>query len=429
MTRIGVFALALLMLFAGLGGCADKQADGYTKDNVQSNIVSISYPESIVSIDRDRQQEVIEKNAVDTSILNSIRKFSYESGSVILGSETKNVCYSPLSLYMVLAMLSTGANGETQDEILDLLNETDTKYLSEQMGKLFRLMYRDNERSTFFMANSLWINSDYRVKQEFVDNAMEHFYAAANTLDFKDPSAGDTISRWIRDNTKELLEPEIKTEGLEILYIVNTVYLKDAWVYTFDEEATKADKFILADGSVVETEFMHNSYDCDVAYRNGFTALDLRLVGTGKMTFVLPDEGVEISSLLSNPEIMASMTDRQNTEYVSVNLSLPKFDFESDFDLKDHLINLGMVKAFNEQQADLYGITETTSFVSKTNQGTTITVNEDGLEAAAYTYVATRDTSCPSKTIDLSFNRPFIFIVQSNEGVPVFIGVVQNPNE
>lgn len=247
-------------------------------------------------------------------------------------------------------------------------------------------------------------------------------------LTFNDPSAGDIISKWISDNTKELLEPEIKTGPLEILYIVNTVYLKDSWVYTFDEDATIEDVFVLADGTEVDAKFMQNRFDGDVVYGNGYTAIDLPLMGTGKMTFVLPDEKVKINSLLSKPETLASMTDRKKTEYVSINLSLPKFDFESDFDLKQNLKDLGMLKAFNKEQADISGITDVPkAYISKVNQGTTITVNEDGLEAAAYTYVVCTDDCCPEKSIDISFNRPFIFIVQSNEEVPMFIGVVQDP--
>lgn len=177
MKRIILMVLTILMLFAAFVGCADIAG-------VKTKNVSIPYPKAIAFDDYDSQYKVIEQNAVDKSILKGIREFSYNSGSVILGCEKKNVCYSPLSLYMALAMLSNGANGQTQDEILALLKESDAEFLSEQMGKLFRLMYRDNEMSTFLIANSLWINSNYGVKQEFADHTIENFYAAANEVDF-----------------------------------------------------------------------------------------------------------------------------------------------------------------------------------------------------------------------------------------------------
>lgn len=451
MKRIVFLAIAVLMLFAIFTGCTDdkKEPDvkdpdvkdndepANTEDNGQANtgdvttkLASISYPKSIAFDDNEAQLEVREQNAVDESIFSSINEFSAKSASVILGDETENVCYSPLSLYMALAMLSNGADGETKDEITAILNESDTDYLSQQMGNLFRRMYKDNEISRFFMTNSLWMNGNFDVKKEFVDMTTKNFYAAANTLDFNDPGAGDIISKWISDNTNELLQPEIKVDPLDLLYIVNTIYLKDEWQNNFDEDATTQDVFTLADGTEVDAEFMHCKLDYGVVRSEGFTAVSLYLKDTGKMTFILPDEDKDVNTLLSSPETITAMLNADFAEDVKVNLSLPKFSFDSDFDLMQSLKDMGMVKAFDTQDADLTKIIDIdlNAFVSAVKQGTDITVNENGLEAAGFTYIAVSLESAPmeKETVELNFNRPFAFIIE-NENVPVFIGAVQNP--
>lgn len=448
MKRIVLFAVAIVMLLALPIGCTYKQPSEEVIDNdeqteqnngqadtgdASENLLSISYPEAIAFDDYEAQREVKQQNVVDDSIISSINEFSAESASVILSGETENVCYSPLSLYMALVMLSNGANGETQDEILALLNETDTECLSEQMGKLFRLMYRDNDVSTFLMANSLWINSNDEVKQEYVDYTMENFYAAANELDFNDPNTGDIISSWISDNTKRLLEPEIEIDPqLDVMYIVNTIYLKDEWQDNFSESATTEDVFTIADGTEVIAEYMNQTLDTEVIEGEGFTGVNLQLKSTGKMTFILPDQGVDLGSLLSASEAVEAMINVDNYENLSVKLSLPKFSFDSEFDLIQSLKNLGMKKAFDETQANLTGIIDTdrgNAYVGKVQQGTDIMVNENGLEAAAYTYIDVQARDFDPELLELKFNRSFIFIVQSNEGVPVFIGVVQNPTK
>lgn len=447
MKRIIIMALAVLMLFAAFSGCADKkpqddstdgegqpeQNDGQANTgNEPSKLVSIAYPEKIALNDHEAQYEVRKQNAVDGSIISSINEFSAKSTSAIFSGEDGNVCYSPLSLYMALAMLSNGAKGETQDEILALLNETDTEYLSEQMGKLYRLMYRDNEASTFLIANSLWINSKYDVKQEYVDHTMDYFYAAVNEINF-DGNTGDAISSWISDNTKGLLEPEIEIDTLlDVMYIVNTIYLKDEWQDGFNEDATSEGVFTLADGTEINADYMHGTFDTDVIKNDNFTAVSLPLKGTGKMTFVLPDEGVDAASLLSTPEAIEQIFNADHLNNLTVKLSLPKFSFESEFDLIQSLKDLGMNKAFDETAADLTGIVDNiraNAYVYKVQQGTDITVNESGLEAAAYTYIDVQERDMDPEILEFDFNRPFIFIVSLNEGVPVFIGVVQNPNK
>lgn len=441
MKRIVLLAIAMLMLFALFTGCNDKQPSDAPSDapantnngqantgDVPTKLVSIVYPEAISFDDSEAQYEVRQQNSVDDSIMNSLNEFSAHSASVILGSQKENVCYSPLSLYMALAMLSNGANGETQDEITAILNESDTAYLSQQMGKLFRLMYKKNDVSTFFMTNSLWMNGNFGVKKEFVDITTQNFYAAANTLDFNDPSAGDVISGWISDNTNNLLKPQIKVDPLDLLYIVNTVYLKDEWQDNFEENATTEDVFTLADGTDVKAEFMHRTFDTEVIKGDDFTGVSLYLKDTGKMTFILPDEGVDASSLLSTPEAVKDLLNADNFQHLSVKLSLPKFSFDSEFDLIQSLKDLGMQKAFKSEEADLTGITDFAAYVSAVKQGTDITVNENGLEAAAFTYIAVSLECAPMETeaIELNFNRPFVFIIE-NENVPVFIGAVQNP--
>ncbi len=418
MKKIVFLATAFVMMFALPAGCTS------------ANLVSIAYPQSAAFDDYETQSKIREDNAVDESIISSINEFSSKSASMILGNEQRNSCYSPLSLYMALAMLSTGAAGETQNELLTLLKQDDTAYLSEQMGKLYRLMYKNNDISTFFMTNSLWMNDDFEIKKTFVDNAMKNFYTAANTLDFNDTKAEETISSWINDNTNKLLKPEINIDPLDLLYIVNTAYLKDEWQDNFEEDATSKDTFTLSDGTKVNAEFMHGTFDSSIIKGDGFTAVSLPLKNAGSMMFVLPNEETSVNSLLSTPEYIAGMLRPKNVEHGSVNLSLPKFSYDSEFNLIQSLKDMGVTKAFDAQEADLTGIIDMdlSAFVSAVKQGTNITVNENGLEAAAYTYIAVSLECAPmeTQTLELDFDRPFIFITLS-ENVPVFIGMIQNP--
>ncbi|RZC37119.1 Serpin domain containing protein, partial [Asbolus verrucosus] len=70
-----------------------------------------------------------------------------------------------------------------------------------------------------------------------------------------------------------------------------------------------------------------------------------------------------------------------------VNISLPKFKIESNLSFKNILQNLGVHKAFSEEEADLSGIAGCKGdlLIDDVVQKTFIDLNEDGVEAAAAT--------------------------------------------
>ncbi len=420
MKKTVFLALALFMLLGAAAGCSGPAA----------SLANIDYPQSAAFDDYETRRTIEQENKVDDAIIDSVNSFSFESAAVVLGNEKDNACYCPVSLYMALALASTGAEGETKMEMTTLLGEENTDYLSQQMGRLFRLLYVNNDVSKLYMTNSLWMNEDLEIKKEFVENAKENFYAAANNLDFSDESAGETISKWISDNTGGLLEPKIKVDPLYLMYIVNTIYLNDEWSSNFNEDATKEDVFYLAGGGTVDAQFMNKNLDTGIVKGEGYTAASLNLKETGRMIFVLPDEGVDTDSLLDSADMLEYVTDTDNSEYKSVEISLPKFGFDSEFDLKKSLMELGMQTAFNEKSADFSGISNVESFIGGVRQGSRIEIDENGVEAAAYTIIDfTASADMPDEPIALTFDRPFLFIVQSDAGIPLFIGIIKNPAE
>ena len=448
MRKILFMIIAAVMLLGLFSGCVsqnpievidngqDEDEPDETTDEtgelVDTSVLrSIEYPEAIAYDDYEKMRQVREENTVDENILQSINDFSFKSSAQVLANAEANTCYSPISLYMALALLTSGTDGEVLDELSALLGEEDAEYLSEQMGKLFRLLYSNNDVSKLYMANSLWVNEEYPVKKEYTDNAMENFYAAVNNIDFSDPEAGGMISQWISDNTEGLLKPQMKVNPEYLMYIVNTIYLNDEWSDNFEEAATREDIFNLSSGQSVNTQFMNKQFGTSINQADGYTAASLYMKDTGRMVLVLPDEGVDVNSLLESPELIAQMVDTRNEQYGTVKMSLPKFDFESKFNLEESLRKLGIEKAFDADSAGFSGISDYATCISEVKQGSRIAIDENGIEAAAYTYIAvdTAAADMPEEPIELKFDRPFIFIVQSDAGIPLFIGTVQNPAE
>ena len=89
---------------------------------------------------------------------------------------------------------------------------------------------------------------------------------------------------------------------------------------------------------------------------------------------------------------------------------------------------LGVSDVFNSQQADLSKAT-TNGFVDTIFQETGIVVEEDGVEAASMTEIGVSGIATPegNDTIEVyDINRSFFYIISTDEGIPLYIGVNQS---
>lgn len=380
-------------------------------------------PKALSFYDSAAKANLLANNPLDPSFINAVQQFSWQSSSKLMAGQSGNITYSPASVYMALAMAGTGAGGHTKQEFLSLLGVNDMSFLSTQCGNLFRRSYISNEFGTMKMADSLWLDQHYEFQNNYVQNTVKNFYASIYNVDFSDGSVGDKISSWISKNTNGILKPKIKTVPNEMMSIVNTIYFKDQWVNKFDPSNTRKATFTMANGQQKSWDFMNGKVPAKSYTGDGFEGIALEMKNVGTMVFVLPADGAKPEDLLSSPEKTASLFDIPKGKPDDVYLSIPKFSMgNSEIQLKDMLMSLGLKTAF-ESSADFSGISKTPSCIDHVQHGAHVQIDENGAEAAAYTEIGTKaSASCP-----IFFNRPFIYAVLSNDGIPLFIGVCEEP--
>ncbi|WP_042431160.1 serpin family protein [Faecalispora jeddahensis] len=392
-------------------------------------LLSVGFPKAYSYNDWDAKQAVLKNNPVEDTFLKAVNGFSYETGSKLLASSSGNSNYSPLSLYYALAITASGARGETADEMLSLLNMPDQAALSVQCGNLYRQLYTDNEIGKLKIANSVWMNQSVPWKQDFVKNAAENFYASSFSVDFSDPKTAQAMGKWVSEHTNGTLEPQFEISKDKILSILNTVYFYDEWTNKFDSAKTAADTFHSADGTTINTDFMNGTNSSGSFYKgDGFIRSSLSLKNGGKMIFILPNKGISPRELLSTPEKMQSAFEGGEDQNGEVVWKMPKFDFGAKIEPIDALKALGIHSAF-EQSADFSGITDQMASVSDIRQETHIAVDENGVEASAFTEVAV-STSAPIALdkAEMILDRPFLYGIAAPDGTLLFVGVCENPS-
>jgi serpin B len=174
---------------------------------------------------------------------------------------------------------------------------------------------------------------------------------------------------------------------------------------------------------------MHQSEGMNYAAGDGWQAVELAYEGGRQsMLILLPAEGqFEAFEASLNA---ARLDDILNAmEWTTVELALPKFSFESEFELNRALAELGMPAAFDAKRADFSGMTgESNLYISDVIHKAFVDVNEEGTEAAAATAVIMRLESMPIDPVQMQVDHPFIFMIRDNEtGSILFTGRVANP--
>ena len=367
--------------------------------------------------------------------VNAYNTYAYALAAQLLTGDTNENC-SPYSLYFALAMLCEGAQGQTRQELLTLLGVPDLDTLRQNCAGMLADFTYDTQYSVLDTHNSLWLAKrfDGTFHDTFTENLAERYHAAAASVDFGGSEASQKIADWIAKYTRGAIAPApgtLQFSANTVMALVNTIYLKDAWDNEFNPQNTASDTFTKADGSTVQVDFMQRGFsDYAATVGDGYVRLTVNLAAVGSMTFVLPDEGFDLSAMLAGDgAIEHLLCDGIDGRY-DVTFKLPKFSFDARYDLPAVLQRMGVTTAFGDG-ADFSGISDIPSAVDTVVQETHIAVDENGVEAAAYTMISNRATSVmpvERPALSVILNRPFLFAIEARDGSTLFIGVVRDPS-
>ncbi|MCD6446896.1 MAG: hypothetical protein J7L40_01890, partial [Candidatus Marinimicrobia bacterium] len=118
----------------------------------------------------------------------------------------------------------------------------------------------------------------------------------------------------------------------------------------------------------------------------------------------------------------------ESSSYRELILNIPKFKESYKYHLKNKFINLGMQTMFTEP--DLSGMFSNINnlAIDDVIQGTFISVDETGAEAAAVTIIGGYATSGGPSVFELTLDHPFIYAIQDAEThAIIFIGKMMTP--
>lgn len=358
--------------------------------------------------------------------------FDASFATMLSESGGENRIYSPLNVYMALAMLAEVTDGSSRQQILDLLGVSDIEALREEANAVWKMNYRNDGAYTSILASSLWLSNDLNYKQSTLDTLSDIYYASSYSGKMGSDEYDKALQDWLNENTGGLLKDQadnISLNGETIMALAATIYFNARWHVDFSESETISSIFYSAQGE--ETcDFMNQSETNLYYWSENFSAVSKPMEGGGYMWFILPDEGVAVNDVLQSQETLDFLHEGtlwKNSEYIIVNLSVPKFDISSDIELTSCLKTLGITDIFDFEASDFSPMTSDTDDIvlSKAQHAVRVAIDEKGCTAAAYTVMMMAGAGAPPEDeVDFVLNRPFIFAITSESGMPLFTGVV-----
>jgi serpin B len=369
-------------------------------------------------------------------------KFAFDLYQV-LSDQGGNLFYSPYSISLALAMTYAGARGETEQQMADTLhfalqqdllhpafNSLDLALASRGEGA----RGKDDKGFRLHIVNAIWGQQDYQFLPAFLDVLAENYGAGLRLMDFvKEPEQSRiTINDWVSDQTEGKIEdliPQGIIDTLTRLVLTNAIYFNAAWLSPFDEKLTSNGTFHLLEGGDVTVPMMRQTHSFGYATGDGYQAVELPYDGNElSMIILLPDSGkfASVQNSLNASLVDHIVSDLQSRE---VDLTMPKFQFESEFSLADTLAGLGMPVAFSSD-ADFSGMTGNRELsITDVVHKAFVSVDEAGTEAAAATAVVVGLTAVPEQPVQVTVDSPFMFLIRDIEtGTVLFIGRVVNPS-
>ena len=360
-----------------------------------------------------------------------------------------NAVCSPLSAQIALTMAGMGAAGATRsqmegvlggsmDELADVANT-----LADALAAVGEDERADPEEdqpdpAVASLVNGVWAQEGMTIEEQFLEDLATWFGSGVYEVDFRDAGtredARQRINAWVEEATNDLIQelvPEDMLTADSRMVLVNALHLKASW---HSPLTTGNGPFTTADGEELEVETL--SGDTRSWYEDELCRATALGTYGNDLALALIQPATDVPTVLEawaeaadDPSAgLGAVLDGLATADETVELTLPAFDIGWEDSLSALLADLGMTEAFSGD-ADFSGITtDETLLISEVIQKAVITVDEEGMEAAAATAVGMDATSVPTEPKEMVLDAPFLFVAYETAALaPLVLGWIGDP--
>lgn len=398
------------------------------------------------------EMEVIDEiDELDEVHMEGLTKFAFDM--FMKQRDGDNIFISPYSISLALSMVYNGADGETRNEIAELLGydmiEGYTSdysieanaYMNSNEKYLIEALLNVDPKVQINLANSIWMAENAKFN-DTIDEALlapvgKYYGGDIFQVDFTLDETLDQVNKWVSDNTDKMIDPfleQFRDKESLMLFIANAIYFNGKWTLPFEKNNTRQAPFYGSEGTS-EVDMMHMSGE---QYRylasEGIRGVEIPYGNENLvMNVLIPEDpnNVFIGELLarkSSEELNSFLLELDKSSKIKLGtLALPKFEMEyGTVDVTKALKELGMTEAFDDNAN--FSLIGNNIFISTISHKAKIEVEEWGTKAAAATGLEMDLTSMPlDPPINFIVDVPFVFTIRDKvTGTILFIGEMNN---
>ena len=341
-----------------------------------------------------------------------------------------NLILSPFSIFQAISLVTNGANGETQKELLKLLDDKEMDEINMMNSNILKKLKNNSslEIANAIMSKLSPLNSFTNIAKNTYDSEILPLKNVNQVNKWCDKKTHGKISKII-----DLLDPAT------YLLVLNAIYFKGEWINQFEKDLTKKQVFYNFNKEEKNIDTMEITKYFNYFEDSNLQAIELNFKKEViSALIILPNKKLSINEFI---EIL----DKDNDYYYSiinnlkrnkVNLRLPKFEITYSKQLKEVLKMIGVSLPF-EKNADFSKIrSQNDIYINEIIHKTYLKVDEQGTEAAAVTMIEMLTGSAfqpeQEKIYFMHVNRPFLFILR-NKNLPknydiIFISKIEELN-
>ncbi|XP_041850559.1 serpin peptidase inhibitor, clade F (alpha-2 antiplasmin, pigment epithelium derived factor), member 2b [Melanotaenia boesemani] len=331
--------------------------------------------------------------------------------------EQPNLILSPLSISLALSQLALGAKNETEELLMHHLHENTVPCYHQSLHNVLKQLKNNDVQ----IATRIFLRQGFEAKQEFVSESQRLYDSEPAIVE-----SLQQINNWVENATQGKMTDFLSALPPNLLLmLINAVHFKGEWQAQFDPRFTSRGVFYLDDMHMVDVEVMEDAkHPLSLFIDNELEAQIARFPFMKMMSLlvIMPLSGqVNVSSLSAKLNI-SDLYERLPKER-AVQVKVPKFKLEYSQELQDVLTKFGLGEMF--LNPNLAEIADGPLLVSSVMHKSSMEINEEGAEAAAATTVVISRASNPI----FHLSQPFFFVLLDDvTQVPIFMGVINNPN-
>ncbi|CAF4229564.1 unnamed protein product, partial [Adineta steineri] len=354
--------------------------------------------------------------------------------NVVALNSNENVFISPYSVGLALASVTAGARGKTEKELLNLLHSKSREKLTQSSKQLMAI----TNTSEIKLANRLYVDTEFSVLPSYTKQLQKtyNFTLASVNLNAQNKlPVINQINQWVSNQTNNNIKEVLSKDSLDHkdpndkneLLIINCLFFDGKWQSEFRAQNTRDGNTFYPDmGSPQEKKLTLMTRIGSFSYVDMSSTFGARMIHMPfqnkdfTFTIILPNKNVTLAQVESRltPAIFNTPTTNQ-----MVVLSIPKWKFEFDNDMKDVLSKkMKISELFSRTKANLKELSPKKYLhVSNIFHKTSVVVDEKGVRAAAASVVRVITSGTPLIKIYFTCDKPFLYAIRYKQTI-LFIG-------